>query len=286
MRLLWASLLVLLPLVAEFAYAQGKCAGEPEAPEHATVRCFKKRGTCRAMCPAGYIFEGKNAKSAIYTCVGGQWEMKDGHEDRCSPVCDPPCENGECIEPDTCDCEAGFTGDLCEEEEYDEDYATEEPIADSYDDNDYGDEDAYGDEDHTEDYEDEEEEEEYEADPAYEDEDEDEEVDVVEADVHEAEPEPEDEPEIVDDAEDEDEDEAEAEPTAEADPEEEDEDNEETVDEDENGDGNTDDTNGDDDAEDDDDDPHVGASTSENGVSEVVPQILVGTAALLMVKAW
>jgi len=327
MKLLWASLLVLLPLVAEIANAQ-KCSGEPEAPEHATIRCFKKRGTCRAMCQAGYIFQGKGAKSAIFTCVGGQWEMKDGHEDRCSPVCkppcqnggrcdypnqctcypewegraceipvcDPPCANGECVEPNTCDCEEGFTGDACDEEEYDEGdygYTTEDPMG--YDDNEeayaYDDnEDAYEDEDHTEDYEDEEE---------PEAEAEDEEIEVVEAEVHEAaaEPEYEDEPEAEAEPENEDEpeaeaepeneDEDEAEPTAEAEPEDEDEDqggDDENVGEDENGGG--DDVDADDDDDDEDNDPQTGASTSGNGVIEVVPQILVGSAALLMVRGW
>merc|ERR1739842_169086 len=79
-----------------------------------------------------------------------QWVMKGG-EDRCTPECDPPCENGECIEPDTCDCDEGFAGDYCEEEledeEEEEEYmtTTEEPITEALDE-DEDEEDNYGDE--------------------------------------------------------------------------------------------------------------------------------------------
>jgi len=144
MRLLWAVLLVVLPLVAEFATAQ-KCPGQPDAPEHASVRCFKKRGTCRASCDTGYIFPSKNSKMAIYDCEDGNWVMKGG-EDRCTPHCEPPCENGDCVEPDVCECDEGFTGDHCEEEEEYEMEPTEASEA-------YEDEEEYGDdyeEDHDE----------------------------------------------------------------------------------------------------------------------------------------
>jgi len=283
MRLLWA-LLVLLPLVAELAYAQ-KCNGAPDAPEHATIRCFKKRNTCRAMCADGYQFAGKAAKSAIYTCVGGQWEMKDGHEDRCSPVCEQGCVNGECREPNTCVCDVGYTGADCTEEEYDEDYATEEPAYDN---------DAYGYDDN-QDYPDEEEEEELEydedeeaepaAEPEHEDEpedeyegeedEEDEGVDLVDADVNQAEPEDED-PEAEPENEDEEDQGADDEETV-----------DETVDDDDDEEeAAADDTADDDDDDEEDNDPQTGASTSGKDVLQVVPQILVGSAALLLVRGW
>merc|ERR1712002_243146 len=156
---MWAGVFLLVPLVAELAEAQ-KCSGVPDAPEHATVRCFKKRNTCRAMCQDGYLFSEMNSKTAMYKCQGGEWVMQNGQADRCDPVCDPPCENGECIEPDTCDCDEGFTGDLCdedeggyEEEEEEEDYdmsTTEEPTTEGYEEDE--EEDAYdGDEDEDED---------------------------------------------------------------------------------------------------------------------------------------
>jgi len=159
MRLLWAVLLVVLPLAAEFATAQ-KCSGEPDAPEHAAIRCFKKRGTCRATCGAGYSFPSKGGKTAIYECDGGNWVMKGG-EDRCTPLCDPSCDNGECIEPDVCECDDGFTGDYCDieeevSEEYEEDPMEPTEAPEAYEDED---EEEYGD-----DYEEEEEEEEYEED--------------------------------------------------------------------------------------------------------------------------
>jgi len=158
MRLLWASVLVLLPLLAEFADAQ-KCAGQPDAPDYATVRCFKKRNTCRATCEQGYIFSEKNSKMAVYDCEGGEWVMKGG-EDRCTPECDPPCENGECIEPNTCDCDDGFAGDYCEEELEDEEEeyvtTTEEPTTEAVEEEEEEEEDNYADEE--EDYGDEEEE--------------------------------------------------------------------------------------------------------------------------------
>jgi len=125
--------LVLLSLVAEFATAQ-KCRGEPDPPEFATVRCFKKRGVCRATCLQGYIFSEKNARMALYDCEGGDWVMKEG-EDKCVPECDPPCENGVCIDPNACDCFLGFTGDYCEEEEEEKEEIAE-PDYDS--DEDYG----------------------------------------------------------------------------------------------------------------------------------------------------
>lgn len=31
-------------------------------------------------------------------------------------VCDPPCDNGVCVDNDTCHCAAGYEGDLCTEE--------------------------------------------------------------------------------------------------------------------------------------------------------------------------
>merc|ERR1711913_153201 len=151
-RLLWAVMLVVLPLVAEFATAQ-KCPGEPDAPEHANIRCFKKRGTCRATCTTGYSFPSKGAKTAIYECDGGNWVMKGG-EDRCTPLCDPSCDNGECIEPDVCECDEGFTGDYCDieeevPEEYEEDPMEHTDAPEAYEDeeeygDDYGDEEGEG----------------------------------------------------------------------------------------------------------------------------------------------
>jgi len=122
MRVLWAGIvLLLLGLVVELATAQRqKCRGQPDAPEYSTIRCFKKRNACRATCQSGYYFLGKNSRSATYDCQGGEWVMKGGEETRCDPVCDPPCENGKCIEPNRCECDDGFTGDYCEEEEEEE----------------------------------------------------------------------------------------------------------------------------------------------------------------------
>jgi len=146
MRLVWLGLVVLLPLVAELANGQ-RCAGTPDAPGNSRIRCFRKRMTCRATCDSGYIFEGKNAKSAVFICEGGQWVMKDGHEDECKPVCHPPCQNGDCVEPDVCVCEVGYAGDVCDEEEYNDDYATADP-SDTYSDYDsYKENNYYGGED-------------------------------------------------------------------------------------------------------------------------------------------
>jgi len=273
MRLLWASVLVLLPLLAELADAQ-KCAGQPDAPDYATVRCFKKRNTCRATCQQGYIFSEKNSKMAVYDCEGGEWVMKGG-EDRCTPECDPPCENGECIEPDTCDCDEGFAGDYCEEEledeEEEEEYmtTTEEPITEALDE-DEDEEDNYGDEegDYGDDYEEDEE---------NNDEEEDEEAVEGEGD---------------DDEEHEDGAESTMEPEGEDN---EDEDDHEDVDEtddddvDENVDDNGDDEEVDDvEAGGDDDEDDAGDNTPDTaaygGVSEVLPKVLVGSAALLIVR--
>jgi len=269
MRLLWASVLVLLPLLAEFADAQ-KCAGQPDAPDYATVRCFKKRNTCRATCQQGYIFSEKNSKMAVYDCEGGEWVMKGG-EDRCTPECDPPCENGECIEPDTCDCDEGFAGDYCEEEledeEEEEEYmtTTEEPITEALDE-DEDEEDNYGDEegDYGDDYEEDEE---------NNDEEEDEEAVEGEGD---------------DDEEHEDGAESTMEPEGEDN---EDEDVDETDDDDvdENVDDNGDDEEVDDvEAGGDDDEDDAGDNTPDTaaygGVSEVLPKVLVGSAALLIVR--
>jgi len=287
MRLLWAGLLVLLPLVAELATAQ-KCSGEPDAPENSNIRCFKRKNSCRATCAAGYIFPEKKTKVAVYKCQGGEWVMQDGDETACSPLCDPPCENGVCIEPDTCDCDDGFIGDLCDEEEAGEeeddydDYGLTTTDAPFPDPEGYGeDEDLYNDEDM--DYEDHEEAHaENEEDPEYGDEDD------VEDEEEEGTAEP--EPEAVDD-------------------EEEDDDHDADGAEDENGDGNGDDdaaddaaddddnavdddagNNGDDDsddhaADDDDDDDAPMEAAYGGGASELIPQVLVGTAALLMARA-
>lgn len=274
MRLLWASVLVLLPLLAEFADAQ-KCAGQPDAPDYATVRCFKKRNTCRATCQQGYIFSEKNSKMAVYDCEGGEWVMKGG-EDRCTPECDPPCENGECIEPDTCDCDEGFAGDYCEEEledeEEEEEYmtTTEEPITEAVDEDEDEEEDNYGDEegDYGDDYDEDEE-----------NNDEEEDEDAVEG-------------EGDDDEEHEDGAESTVEPEGGDDVDEDDhEDVDETDDDDvdENVDDNGDDEEVDDaEAGGDDDEDEAGDNTPDTaaygGVSEVLPKVLVGSAALLIVR--
>jgi len=276
MRLLWATVLVLLPLVAEFADAQ-RCTGTPDEPEHATVRCFRKKGTCRASCQGAYIFAQKNSKTAIYDCEGGNWVMRGG-EDRCTPECDPPCENGECIEPGVCDCEEGFTGDYCDEEEELEEYehfTTEEPTEapDAYEDEEeeeYGD--NYGDEDHDEYEEDGEEHDESTDGPEDEEEEEDNhdhdgdgEQDHdhdVHADHGELGTEDEDHDDHADDEAHDDEthdDETHDDETADA----------ETVD---------------DDADDDSDDA-APQEAAYGGVGEVVPKVLVGSAALLLVRA-
>lgn len=283
MRLVCAGLLVVLALVAEFATAQ-KCDGQPDAPEHATIRCFKKRNTCRAICEQGYIFSQKNVKQAIYECDGGNWVMKGG-EDRCTPECDPPCDNGVCVEPGVCECDEGFEGDYCdmeveaEDEEYEMD-TTDEPTEDpsAYEDENE-DEDTYGDED--EDNADYEEDGEEDGDDYGNDEDstdapadEDEEGDGDEDDHshdHDGDGEEDHDHEVhadhgeLDDGEDED---------ADGDDEAHDDDaaDDETDGEDENGD-------------DEDGDDEVGDAAAYGGVSEVVPKVLVGSAALLIVRA-
>merc|ERR1711915_1022185 len=181
---------------------------------------------------------------------------RDGEVDRCDPVCETPCENGDCVGPDDCECHEGWTGDFCEEEDSgDEDYGmettTEDPTTEGYGD-DYGhDEDVYGDEENNgDDYEDDND---AYGDDAYGDDD-------------------------GDDTYDDGEDHEDATDLPEA------------VDEDANGDedgdgeeGNNGEESHDDEEDDGEDyDPQVGAY---GGVSEVVPQVLVGTAALLMVKA-
>jgi len=281
MRLVCAGLLVVLALVAEFATAQ-KCDGQPDAPEHATIRCFKKRNTCRAICEQGYIFSQKNVKQAIYECDGGNWVMKGG-EDRCTPECDPPCDNGVCVEPGVCECDEGFEGDYCdmeveaEDEEYEMD-TTDEPTEDpsAYEDENE-DEDTYEDEDNA-DYEEDGEED---GDDYGNDEDstdapadEDEEGDGDEDDHshdHDGDGEEDHDHEVhadhgeLDDGEDED---------ADGDDEAHDDDaaDDETDGEDENGD-------------DEDGDDEVGDAAAYGGVSEVVPKVLVGSAALLIVRA-
>jgi len=267
---------VLLPLLAEFATAQ-KCSGTPDAPEFASVRCFKKRNTCRATCQAGYIFSEKKAKFAAYECQGGEWVMKGGEETRCSPICEPACVYGECVAPNECQCDEGFSGATCEEEEggeYEEMTTTPEPEA-------YEEEDTYAEEedDYGDDYEDEDDHEDH---VEYEDHEEAHAVD-EEGDDEGAEttmgPEADDDDEVEDDHQDDDV---------------EDESHDDHVDDDgENGDDSTDDDvdggdddvdGGDDDVDDDDegDDSHTAAY---GGASEVVPKILVGSAALLMVRA-
>jgi len=284
-----------LPLVAEFATAQ-RCSGTPDEPEHATVRCFRKKGTCRATCQGSYIFSQKNAKTAIYDCEGGNWVMRGG-EDRCTPECDPPCENGECIEPGVCDCDDGFTGDYCEdeeeleeEEEYEEHYTTEAPTEapDAYEDDEeeeYGDD--YENEDHTEYEEDGEEHDESTDEPAVEDEDVEAEDDHEDDDHdHDGDGEQDHDHDVhadhgeLDGTEDEDVadngDDVEGEVEA-AEAETVDDDGEtaaaETVDDDA------------DDAVDDDSDDAAPQEAAYGGVSEVVPKILVGSAALLIVRA-
>jgi len=278
MRLLWATVLVLLPLVAEFADAQ-RCTGTPDEPEHATVRCFRKKGTCRASCQGAYIFAQKNSKTAIYDCEGGNWVMRGG-EDRCTPECDPPCENGECIEPGVCDCEEGFTGDYCDEEEEEleeyEHFTTEEPTEapDAYEDEEeeeYGD--NYGDEDHDEYEEDGEEHDESTDGP------EDEDVDDHEEDDHDHD---------GDGEQDHDHD-------VHADHGElgtEDEDHDDHVDDEAHDDETHDDETHDDEADaetvddaDDDSDDAAPQEAAYGGVGEVVPKVLVGSAALLLVRA-
>jgi len=264
---------VLLPLLAEFATAQ-KCSGTPDAPEFASVRCFKKRNTCRATCQAGYIFSEKKAKFAAYECQGGEWVMKGGEETRCSPICEPACVYGECVAPNECQCDEGFSGATCEEEEggeYEEMTTTPEPEA-------YEEEDTYAEEedDYGDDYEDEDDHEDH---VEYEDHEEAHAVDEEGAETTMG-PEAEDDDEVEDDHQDDDD--------------VEDESHDDHVDDDgENGDDSTDDDvdggdddvdGGDDDVDDDDegDDSHTAAY---GGASEVVPKILVGSAALLMVRA-
>jgi len=276
---------VLLPLLAEFATAQ-KCSGQPDAPEFATIRCFKKRNTCRATCQNGYIFTEKKAKFAGYECQGGEWVMKGGEETRCNPLCEPDCIYGECVEPGVCQCDDGFTGNACDQEELEEYEAmttTPEPEAYEEEDN-YAEEEDYEDED---DYEDEEEHveyEEHEEHHAVDEEGDDEGAETTEA------PEAEDgDDEVEDDHQDDGDDDG-------VEDESHDDDN---VDDGENGDDSTDDDvdGGDDDVDGgDDDDVNGGDDDDEEednspmeaaygGASEVVPKILVGTAALLMVRA-
>jgi len=270
MRLLWAGLLVLLPLMAEFATAQ-KCGGQPEAPEHATIRCFKKRGTCRAMCEQGYIFSQKNVKTAIYKCEGGNWVMEGG-EDRCSPECNPPCDNGDCVEPNVCECDEGYEGEYCdmevesEDEEYDM-HTTEEPTEDpaAYEDENE-DEDNYGEEDeeHEEDGDDYENDEDSTDAPADEDEGEDDDH----SHDHDGDGEEDHEHDVH------------------ADHGELDGDEDEDADDEAHDDAGDDETEGEDENGDDEEgEDEVGDAAAYGGVSEVVPKVLVGSAALLIVRA-
>jgi len=266
---MWAGVLVLLPLLAEFATAQ-KCSGTPDEPEFASVRCFKKRNTCRATCQAGYIFAEKKTKFAAYECQGGEWVMKGGEETRCSPICEPACVYGECVAPNECQCDEGFSGDTCEQEdnEYAEMTTTPEPEAYEEEDNYAEEEDDYGD-----DYEDEEDEEDH---VEYEEHEEAHAVDDEGAETTMG-PEAEDDDEVEDDHHDDDD--------------VEDETHDDHVDDDgENGDDSTDDDvdGGDDDVDGGDDDDEGEDSPQEaayGGATEVVPKILVGSAALLMVRA-
>jgi len=296
MRLLWAVLLVVLPLVAEFATAQ-KCPGQPDAPEHASVRCFKKRGTCRASCDTGYIFPSKNSKMAIYDCEDGNWVMKGG-EDRCTPVCKPPCKNGGyCSAPNTCTCHAGYEGASCELPHCDmeclnggqciapntcacpqqwtgtacelhyEMHTTEEPTEDPA---------AYEDEVEDEDiYEEEDEEHEEDGDDYENDED--------STDA----PADEDEGEDDDHSHDHDGDgEEDHEHDVHADHGELDGDEDEDADDEAHDDAGDDETEGEDENGDDEEgEDEVGDAAAYGGVSEVVPKVLVGSAALLIVRA-
>jgi hypothetical protein len=62
-----------------------------------------------------------NATSNTCSCSTG-WvdDLAKPNEPKCTiPVCTPPCANGKCVEPDTCDCaNTGFTGATCSEGEW------------------------------------------------------------------------------------------------------------------------------------------------------------------------
>ena len=64
--------------------------------------------------------------AATYTCdKNGHWHCQNGwkepdiktdQQNPCSvPICDPPCVNGRCIEPNACGCDIGWYGNTCTE---------------------------------------------------------------------------------------------------------------------------------------------------------------------------
>ena len=78
--------------------------------------------------------KAENLKLAVtYTCdKNGQWHCQTGwkqsdnvnqtvgygfdqHNPCPEPICDPSCENGKCVEPNTCACEVGWFGNTCGE---------------------------------------------------------------------------------------------------------------------------------------------------------------------------
>ncbi|CAL4116433.1 unnamed protein product [Meganyctiphanes norvegica] len=97
-----------------------ECELKPVPPDNAKVSCTEFAG-CRIKCESKYLFPaGENV--VYYHCdpEDGVYKINSDNPedyDQCIAQCKPPCGNGgNCIRPNTCECQPGWTGKRCKQE--------------------------------------------------------------------------------------------------------------------------------------------------------------------------
>uniref|UniRef100_A0A7G3AKI1 Putative hemolectin isoform b n=1 Tax=Lutzomyia longipalpis TaxID=7200 RepID=A0A7G3AKI1_LUTLO len=95
------------------------CAGQPNQPLNAVLKCTSNSNTCKATCMANYQFPNGET-TLLISCVEGEWIVQGAEWPQvpsCEPICMPKCQNnGICISPGECKCSENFRGPQCQYE--------------------------------------------------------------------------------------------------------------------------------------------------------------------------